>query len=62
MGFMAEFEYPMQPMSRNIVISNLLWQTCGEELVRAIWLTCVNNKETKIGEGRYEVKCDEKRK
>lgn len=39
MGFIAELLYPMQPMSKNTVISNLLWQTCGEELIRAIWLT-----------------------
>jgi hypothetical protein len=39
-GLMAELLYPMHPMSKNMVISNLLWQTCGEELIRAIWLTC----------------------
>jgi hypothetical protein len=39
MGFIAEFEYPKQPTSTNTVISNLLWQTSGGELIRAIWLT-----------------------
>lgn len=52
MGFIAEFEYPKQPMSKNMVISNLLWQTCGEELIRAIWLTCVQGYEKQYEEVR----------
>ena len=38
-GFMAEFEYPRQPTRMNIVTSNFVRQTSGDELINAIWLT-----------------------